>query len=319
MLKKKRDVFLFLVCRGTQFKKMASPAEVVCGKKWHLDYDVHYEDWSISPKSFKTFCGGMQVVCSAHLGLVCFCAGSVGRDGHRSSILRTYWLNPVTYEFEVVSTAAAPQWFSAAHVNVGYVGADSTNMIVLHNLSLISCPDKMKVVNVMNDTFVQLQTVCCMLPHAGLGSRYVNPWTVSISDDGNRMAIAYVFAEIPEGENDDNAYHARLQDQGTVVVVFERSAASSAWLPRGDHPFIVNRAWASLLFLNNGSKLFVSPGDPADAADDDSHMLWDIATGAHTKIPRIAYGSCTWCGNATLSMTWQPLFFEPCLTMTAVS
>jgi hypothetical protein len=100
---------------------MASPAEVVCGKKWHLDYDVHYEDWSISPKSFKTFCGGMQVVCSAHLGLVCFCAGSVGRDGHRSSILRTYWLNPVTYEFEVVSTAAAPQWFSAAHVNVGYV------------------------------------------------------------------------------------------------------------------------------------------------------------------------------------------------------
>ncbi len=268
---------------------MASPAEVVCGKKWHLDYDVHYGKGTIG-----TFCGLSQVVCSAHLGLVCVCISY--SFAHKTvRYVRTYWLNPATYEFDVVSTAVVPAWLGT--MNVGYVGADSSNMIVTP--CTISMAPNLKVVNVMNDTFVELQTITCTAPRSAFENptMFMNPWCTAISNDGNRMAMLYaqLFGDHDEIEV-GNFSSACFNNDGAAVVVFERSPESLAWLPRWDQLCVVNKAYATLVFLNGGSKLFIGAGGVAGWG-----KLWDIKTGTLVDIPRAAYGSCGWCGSAALS------------------
>ncbi len=235
-----------------------------------------------APYYKRPFCGGSQVVCSAHLGLVCFWAQFAGmKDRYTAAFVRTFWLNPDTYEFENVSTAPAPQWVQMC-VNAGYVGADSPNMIVIREDCPVYSPDKMKVVCVMNDAFVELQTISCVVPCVGVVEK-IKSRATSISVDGNRMAVLYYKGPVD----------GICRDLGAVVVVFERSIPSSAWLPRGDRSYLIKRAWASLMFLNGGSKLFVSETGDADG------VLWDIATDAHVEIPCIAHGTCTWCGASS--------------------
>jgi hypothetical protein len=134
----------------------------------------------------------------------------------------------------------------------------------------------------MNDAFVELQTISCVVPCVGVVEK-IKSRATSISVDGNRMAVLYYKGPVD----------GICRDLGAVVVVFERSIPSSAWLPRGDRSYLIKRAWASLMFLNGGSKLFVSETGDADG------VLWDIATDAHVEIPCIAHGTCTWCGASS--------------------
>ena len=263
--------------------RMASPAEIVCGRQWHLDYNIRLEDGTVVPMSPRIFCGETHVVCSARLGLVCLSNYASAR------CLRTYWLNPATYEFEVVSTAFAPPSFANTRtVCMGYLGADSPNMVVVRVDVALTHPGKMTVVCLMDNTFVQLQTISCAVPRVWfgpwLGDVQMNACRAVISDDGARMAIVYGQVGNPHFQRD-----------GAVVVVFERSEPSAEWLPRVNHFVPVSDPWTSLLFLDHGSKVVVLTAGKLC-------QLWDIGAGSHVDIDLATVGTCTWCGSRAPAM-----------------